>query len=419
METTPEFEALLNYLKRDRGCDLTGYKRSSLMRRVQHRMQSIKIQSYGVYLQHLQTHAEEYQSLLDDVLINVTSFFRDRDTWDYLATHVIPKIITSKQPDEPIRVWSAGCASGQEIYSILILFAEALGIDACLDRVQGYATDVDEAVIQQARFGTYTTHEVRGVPSDLLEKYFESTNRGYVFHAALRRRVIFGRHHLAEDAPMSKIDLLICRNVLIYLKPDTQASILVRFHFALKNTGFLFLGKAEALTLHRKIFTPLDFRHRIYTKGLALNLEDHLSINPKSYRNQQFDTYEISTSPASQHRFWQTAFEKSPIAQLAVNHKHCLISANEQAMRLFGLTLNDWNRPLAELEPGKLLNAHASINALNQTHLTKLKQVEWRTANGLRYFDIAIAPVFNAHHRWLGVTVSFLEIPASRRRDEE
>jgi two-component system CheB/CheR fusion protein len=266
-----EFEALLDYLKHNRGCDLTGYKRSTLVRRFRHRMQSINVSSYQDYLQYLQSHSEEWMALLDTILINFTYFFRDRDAWGYLANEIIPKIIASKQPDEPIRIWSAGCASGQEVYSLLILFAEALGIESCLQRVQFYATDVDEAALKQARLAAYCSNQVTELPPNLLEKYFKQTDQGYVFHPQLRRIIIFARHNLAEDAPMSKIDLLTCRNALMYFNPETQATILARFHFALKNTGFLFLGKAETLTSHRRqIFTPVNLKHRVYAKGLNL-----------------------------------------------------------------------------------------------------------------------------------------------------
>lgn len=283
-EANPEFETLLDYLKHSRGCDLTSYKRSSLMRRFQRRMQRINIDTYQSYLQYLQCHSQENLALLDDVLINVSSFFRDRHIWHYLALEIIPKIIASKHPDEPIRVWSAGCAAGQEICSLLILLAEALGIESCLQRVRCFATDVDESALAQARQATYSNLEIRGIPLNLLQKYFEQTEKGYVFHPNLRSTVIFSRHDLTQNAPFSKIDLLTCRNVFIYLNPEAQNSILVKFHFALKNTGFLFLGKAETIIKHRQIFTPVDMSQRIYVKGLKLELDDYFSFLPPSRR---------------------------------------------------------------------------------------------------------------------------------------
>ncbi|HAZ43442.1 MAG TPA: chemotaxis protein CheR [Cyanobacteria bacterium UBA11371] len=400
----PEFEALLDYLDRSRGCDLTGYKRTTLMRRFRGRMQDIKIDNYQSYLQYLQHHPDEYQYLLNEVLINVTSFFRDRDAWDYLAAEIVPKIIANKQPHEPIRVWSAGCAAGQEIYSLLILLAEALGIESCLKRVQCYATDADEAALQQARKATYSDLEIASIPPHLLEKYFEQTEQGYVFHPTLHSTIIFGHHDLAQDAPMSKIDLLACRNVLMYFNPETQASILVRFHFALKNTGFLFLGKSETLINRRPIFTPINLKHRVYTKSLKLELDDYLSINPKYPKNQAIDPETI------QSYFWQTAFESSPVAQLAVNLNGYLIGANEQANRLFGLTLDDWNRPFQELEPGKLVGSYASMAKFYRNHRpVTLKNIEWNAAQSTRYFDIAIAPVFNSKKQLLGIALTFLD----------
>jgi len=406
----PEFEALLDYLKHSQGCDLTGYKRSTLMRRFQHRMRTIKMDSYQSYLRYLQRHSEEYLALLNDVLINVTSFFRDRNTWDYLAAEIIPKIIASKQPDEPIRVWSAGCAAGQEIYSLLILWAEALGIDSCLARVQPYATDIDEDALQQARRGIYSDLEIAGIPTDLLEKYFQQTEQGYVFHPALRSTVIFGQHHLLKDAPISKIDLLACRNLLIYFNLEAQASIFVRFHFALKNTGFLLLGKAETVVNCRPIFTPISPKHRVYAKGLHLELEDHLSINPKLRKHQ-------TIPPATlESHFWQTAFETSPVAQIAVDCNGYLIYANQQATCLFQLTLDDWNRPFQETEPGKFLNLHASLQSWGRTHRpVTLKNMEWNTSTRTRSFDVAIAPVFDAQNRRLGVTLAFLDTTTYRQ----
>ncbi|MUL35170.1 CheR family methyltransferase [Gloeocapsopsis dulcis] len=401
-ETSPEFEALLDYLKHYQGCDLTGYKRSSLMRRFEHRMRSIKIDSYQCYLQYLQQHSEEYLALLNDVLINFTSFFRDPDAWSYLANEIIPKIIAQKQPNEPIRVWSAGCAAGQEIYSLLLLLAEILGIEACLERVQCYATDADAVAIQQARKGIYSELEISGISPNLLKKYFEQTQQGYVFHSKLRRTIIFSQHNLEKNAPISKIDLLICRNVLIYFNPETQVSILVRFHFALKNTGFLFLGKSEVLVNRREIFTPVDLKHRIYTKGLHLSVEDHLSINPKSFRKP------LTDRPLPiQNYFWQAAFESSPNAQFAVDLNGYLIAANEQANLLFGLTLNDWNRPFQDLEPGKLVAAHTSAK-ITANRRVLLKNIEWNTSQGTQCFDVAIVPVFNHRKQLIGSTLTFV-----------
>lgn len=410
-QANPEFEALLSYLKHSQGCDLTGYKRASLMRRFEHRMKSLDIDSYHTYLKYLQDHPKEHLELLSNVLINVTSFFRDGDAWQYLETDILPKIIASKQPNERIRVWSAGCASGQEIYSLLMLLAEHLGLEACLERVQSYATDLDEEAIAQARQGLYQPHEVADVPPHLLEKYFQPSAKGYCFHPGLRQLVVFGRHDLAKDAPMARIDLLLCRNVLIYCQLETQRAILTRFHFALKETGFLFLGKAEMLTQPRPIFNPVNLQQRVYTKTLKLDLEDYLSIRPLP-RQKLFNQALVPHNP-----FWQTAFENSPIAQLAVDINGYLIQANEQANLLFGLSLCDWQQPFSNTLPSKLLSAHAPVKGLYCARQITLNAVKWSTAEGIRYFDVAIAPVFDSKKHLIGITLSFVEVTARQSLD--
>jgi two-component system CheB/CheR fusion protein len=421
-QANQELDTLLNYLKNSRGCDLTGYKRTSLMRRFQARMQQLKIDSYSEYLKYLQNNSEEWQTLLNTVLINYTGFFREPESWEYLADEIIPQIIASKQPDEPIRVWSAGCASGQEVYSLVMLWAEALEIESCLKRVQFYATDVDEEAIKQARQAIYPSHSVRelspnddstvamarqhtteftGVSPYLLKKYFHYNNQGYTFDAKLRRTIIFAHHDLVENAPISKIDLLVCRNVLIYFTPEYQASIFVRFHFALKETGFLFLGKAESIFNNRPIFTPVSLKHRIYAKGLDLNFNDHLLINPKLHSLRSQERIELKNS------FSQTAFEMNPLAQIAVNLHNRLVSANEAANLLFGLNLNDRNRPIYELEPGKLVGEMKTF--YENPHQVTLTDVEWHTATGIKYFDILIAPVYDKKKTLLGAILTFSE----------
>ncbi|MEP0912675.1 protein-glutamate O-methyltransferase CheR [Leptolyngbya sp. GB1-A1] len=271
-EASLEFETLLDYLKYSRECDLTHYKRSTLMRRFRHRMQRINIDTYENYLQYLQCDSEEHLALLSDVLINFTGFFRDYNAWIYLATEVIPKIIDCKPSDEPIRVWSAGCATGAEIYSLLILLAEVLGVEFCQQRLQCYATDADRDTLHQAQNATYNDLEILDIPPDLLKKYFRQTTKGLTFSPKLRRIVTVKQHDLMKDAPLPAIDLLICRNVLIYFTPEAQNSILTRFHSVLNNTGFLFLGHTELVVHQRQLFTPVSLKQRIYAKGLEPEL---------------------------------------------------------------------------------------------------------------------------------------------------
>jgi two-component system CheB/CheR fusion protein len=266
-EPGPAFEALLAHVKNHRGFDFTGYKRSSLLRRVERRMAQVGVDDHAAYLDHLEVHADEFTALFNAVLINVTDFFRDPEAWDHLRADVLPGLLAAKPPTEPVRVWSAGCASGEEAYTLAMVLAEMLGPAEFRDRVKIYATDVDEDALGHARQGGYSTREVRSVPPELLERYFEPTGGRYAFRKDLRRSVIFGRNDLVQDAPISRLDLLVCRNTLMYFTAETQARILGRFHFALDPAGALFLGKAEMLLSHSALFLPVDLKRRIFTRA--------------------------------------------------------------------------------------------------------------------------------------------------------
>jgi two-component system CheB/CheR fusion protein len=261
-----EFEALLAHLKLSRGVDFTAYKRSSLMRRVTVRMQTIGAKSFGAYLDFLQVDPEEFTRLFNTILINVTSFFRDTTSWEYVREHVVPRLVGAPGATDLIRVWSAGCASGEEAYSIAMLLAEALGTEAFRERVKIYATDVDEEALDQARHATYGLRTAEDVPPALLGAYFDRQDDRYVFNKELRRSVIFGRHDLIQDAPISRVNLLLCRNCLMYFNAEAQARILGRFHFAVAPRGVLFLGKAETLLAHGGAFEPLEAKRRLFLK---------------------------------------------------------------------------------------------------------------------------------------------------------
>ncbi|MBV8479087.1 MAG: protein-glutamate O-methyltransferase CheR, partial [Actinobacteria bacterium] len=248
----PDFESLLEYVRNARSFDYTGYRRPTLMRRFEKRMQAVGANGWGAYRDYLEAHPDEFSELFNAILINVTGFFRDRETWELVASDVIPKVLAGREPNAPIRVWSAGCASGEEPYTISILLAEALGEDAYKDRVKIYATDVDEEALAEARDATYSVKQLSDIPPDLRERYFQPANGGFAFRSDLRRSVIFGRNDLHKDPPISRVDMLVSRNTLMYFSPDIQERILANFYFALNRGGYLVVGRAEALQKGRQ-----------------------------------------------------------------------------------------------------------------------------------------------------------------------
>ncbi len=271
---TPHLEAtqledLLHYLKQELQIDLTIYKRPSLMRCTLVRMQKLGVTCYQDYLDYLQQQPDEIKHLLDTIYINFTGFFRDRPVWDYLANDILPQIIANKAPDEPIRVWSAACATGEETYSLAILLIEMLGIEQFQQRVQLYGTDVDAKAILQAHQGHYPVHKIEPILTVLQKQYFEYKNGGYYWqhhHGSINFHV----HHLLQDSPLPQIDLLVCRNLLMYLTEEIQLQILAKFYSSLQKQGFLLLGKVESLITppQRSLFTPIHRQSRIYTKAL-------------------------------------------------------------------------------------------------------------------------------------------------------
>src|SRR4051794_23065594 len=262
----PALEALLDFLKRGRGADFTGYKRSSLERRLRRRLDAVGCTSFGDYLDYLEVHPDEYEQLFESLLINVTEFFRDPPAWQHLREDVVPGLLAAKPADQPVRVWSAGCSSGQEAYTLAMVLADALGLDAYRERVKIYATDIDEAALNQARVGVYTAKEVESVPPELRARYFERADQRLAFRKDLRRTVIFGRNNLVQDAPISRLDLLVCRNTLMYFNAETQVRVLRHFHFALQDRGALMLGRSEMMISHRDLFSAIDLKQRIFAK---------------------------------------------------------------------------------------------------------------------------------------------------------
>jgi two-component system CheB/CheR fusion protein len=413
-DTNSEFEALLNYIKRNRGFDFIGYKRSSLSRRVQKRMQAVGIEAMSGYIDYLEVDPQEFIQLFNTILINVTSFFRDQSPWDYLQNEVIPLLVARKEPHEPIRVWSAGCASGQEAYTLALVLAEVLGVEQFRERVKIYATDIDDEALNQARAASYNAKEVENIPQELLERYFDCVNSHYTFRKDLRRSVIFGRHNLVKDAPISRIDLLVCRNTLMYFNAEAQAKIIARFHFALNESAFLVLGKAEMLLSHSKSFTPLDLNRRIFTKVANVSMRDRVWL---MNNNDNEESNYLSTHV----RLHDTAFNVSPLAQMVVDVKGILVLVNDRMRSLFALGPKDVNRPLQDLEISyRPLELRSSISQANSERRTIVhKDVEWANTNSTQYFDVHVTPLFDFNGNLLGSSISFNDVTRSKKLTEE
>lgn len=367
-------------------------------------------ESFDQYLDVLQASSDEFSALFNTILINVTAFFRDPDAWEYVASDVIPRILAERGPDDPIRVWSAGCASGQEAYTLAMLLAEAVGPDNFRQRVKIYATDVDEDALTEARAATYDAKAVESVSAPLLEKYFDQLNGRYTFHKDLRRAVIFGRNDLVKDAPISRVDLLVCRNTLMYMNAETQRNVLGRLHFALSAQGTLFLGHAEMLLSHTDRFTPLNLKHRVFRKAPG----SHSGLDRYDPAAAMYDRHGELPGLATVR---DLAFRANPVAQIVVTGEDTVAMINQQAEAMFGLSARDIGRLLRDLEVSyRPVELRAYLEqAKVERRPARIPDVKWqRQGAETVWFEIHVNPLIDAENGLLGVSIVFFDVTATR-----
>jgi two-component system, chemotaxis family, CheB/CheR fusion protein len=370
------------------------------------------LQGFSRYQDYLQVDPDEFIRLFNTILINVTAFFRDPPAWEYLAQTVIPTLVEGVSPVGPIRVWSAGCASGEEAYTIAMLLAEALGREQFRERVKIYATDVDEDALLQARQAVYDTRAVQGVPAELLDRYFERKEDRYTFDKELRRSVIFGRHDLIQDAPISRVNLLICRNCLMYFNTEAQARILSRFHFALVDRGVLFLGKAETLLSHATTFSAIDVKRRLFSKVDRIPWQDRLAQ----------DDGARAVGLDEQRQIVDVAAEVLALSHVVVDSNSTVVQLSQQIRTLFGLSQRDIGRPLQDLEisyrpfelRSSLDQAYAERRSISQ------KGGRWTSPTGQAHIlDLLVVPLPDGSGGHLGASISFTDVTQQHRLQEE
>ena len=279
---TQDLRKILAIVKSKSGIDFfLNYKHASVYRRIVRRMVLNKFEALKDYTAMLKTSPKEVEALYDDFLINVTSFFRDPDFYKALVKEVFPTLVSERKPVDPIRIWIAGCSTGEEAYSIAICLMEYLEENDLSLPIQIFASDLDTNAIEKARLGIYPTSSLQGVSPDHLGKYFNKIDGHYQIVKSVREYCVFSQQDLLKDPPFSRVDLISCQNVLIYLEANPQARILQTFHYALKPTGYLCLGKSETIGTTSDLFDPLDKKAKIFlrkpTKSPQLEFTIHTS----------------------------------------------------------------------------------------------------------------------------------------------
>jgi two-component system CheB/CheR fusion protein len=413
-ETDEELEALLRFIRDSRGFDFTGYKRASVGRRVRRRAHELGFESLSEYRDVLEADVDEFTKLFNTVLINLTGFFRDPAAWEYLEREVIPGII-SRHADDPIRLWCAGCATGEEAYTLAMVMANQMGIREAAHRVKIYATDIDLEALTQARAAIYSEKSLLDVREELRAIYFMSDSRsgGWMITPELRRMVVFGRLDLTRDPPISRVDLVTCRNTLMYLNSETQSFVIPRLQYALREDGFLFLGRAEmVLRGGTGRFMPVSMPNLIFAVLPQRGVDGR---TPSLARRSAFDVGHLEVPTLDEALVEPVAAEttESVVAELLVDAKGMLTGANDAARDLFGIKPTDLARPLNTLrlavEPLEL-ESHVS-RALVERVSHVIGVARYPTLNGDALdLEVWVLQMFDRNELILGAALTFADV---------
>jgi two-component system, chemotaxis family, CheB/CheR fusion protein len=395
------FQRLLEKLSESYNFDFREYKPASLARRIRQRMSQARAESFEAYARLLDERPDEHVALFNTILINVTGFFRDPEAWATLADEIIPRLVSEAGDSRSLRLWSAGCASGEEPFSLAVLLAEHLGDRVGEYQVKIYGSDVDEDALGAARQALYRTDQLKDVPDRLLERYFTRDGQLWRFRRDLRRWCIFGSHNLTQAPPLSHIDLLVCRNVLIYFNSALQDRILSRFHYAVRDGGFLFLGRSESLLARSRLFAPVHLKWRIFQRLPSSN-RAAAAVLPE----ETLAPARTEAGPAGSRV--QRALESLPGAVMVVDAGDTVLTWNPVAEALFETPVaNAVGRKFRDLDVSyRVEGLRARMEEVKARQArARMDSVTFTRRNGdVVHAAVTIAPLFESY-RFIGVLV--------------
>jgi two-component system, chemotaxis family, CheB/CheR fusion protein len=414
-ETTPAYARLLDKLSAEYHFDFRQYKIDSLVRRIQARMSQVGLADVDAYIALLDRQPGEAQALFNTILINVTGFFRDTAAWEALCEQVLPRLLATAESTGTLRVWSAGCSTGEEAYSMAILLADRLtGVGRATD-VKIYATDVDEDALTVARHGVYRLDQLKDVSPDRVERHFTREGQRYRFRRDLRRWCIFGRHNLVQDPPLSRMDLVICRNVLIYFKSGLQDRVIPRLHYALRDDGYLFLGRSESLLARSRWFTPVAAKWRIFQRSAqALPRPDAALLRAESDSTAAGMSREPRTVKDSGGVAMERLVETLPLAVMVVDEADTIRAWNRAAATLFDVPMdNVVGKKFRDLDISyRAEGLRARIEEVKASRNTvRLEDVMFTRRSGATvHAEIHVTPLLDERQRFIGVMVAGTDI---------
>ncbi len=389
-------------LRQQSHVDFTHYKMSTIKRRIARRMVINNSKRLVDYYNYLQANPPEVRVLFADMLINVTEFFRDRDSFIALKKLVLTKIIKNKSTKDPIRIWVVGCSTGEEAYSIAISLFELLGDDAQKTSIQIFATDISETVLQKARTGQFPQTIEKNVSKERLIRFFERNESGYKIAKFIRDICLFSRHDVTCDPPFSKVDLISCRNLMIYFDTSLQKHVLPIFHYALNPDGFLWLGKAESIGNMSSLFRVTDKSKKIYSRGI-LKSPTRAKFRPTHYLAEKMQAPATKDSLMMSEKI---GVERAAEQVLLANYvpPGVLVNGNMEIIQIRGETT-----PYLRLLPGVAslnlfkMSRQAIVPDLRMTIQLAKKKNELVKKSGLHLqdnkshyeFSINVIPIFN------------------------
>ncbi|WP_417602520.1 CheR family methyltransferase [Owenweeksia hongkongensis] len=409
------FKDILKMLSLSFGTDFSSYKPSTIKRRLNKRINQLALQSIDDYYQFIQKHPGEIGVLFETMLIGVTEFFRNEKAFEILRKY-LEKILAEKSVGDSIRVWSVGCSTGEEPFSIAILLHEILGDDVDKYSIQIFATDIDQRAIAIARKGIYTLEHIKNIPSNWLGKYFYKTSGKYELKKTLRQHVLFSKHDITTDPPFVKLDLLSCRNLLIYFDANLQREVIPVFHYAVNPKGYLFLGKSENISNMGDLFSSLESNSRIFQKN------HNAEINTLQYSSFRRKSNKVKTVPV----FPELSLDEIITETLAKTFEYPYVVLDEDMQTLL---IKGSLQPYLELSEGslnsnilKILNP--AIHAELRTCFNKVKKEKEAIESHLITFEInsfhcsltlLIKPLIYAHNGKQNYIVIFKKIEENER----
>ena len=386
---------VLTLLRIRTGHDFSNYKQGSVLRRVARRMLVQGVSTLSEYAKFLRDSPEEAGLLLSELLISVTSFFRDMQPYEVLEQRIVPQLLAGRQSSHHVRAWVAGCATGEEAYSVAMLLAEAAAGVASPPAIQVFGSDLDERAISIAREGVYSDAEVAEIPEERLRRFFVRDQARYRVRRELREMVLFAHHDIIKDPPFSHLDLVVCRNVLIYLNRPMQQRLIETFHFALRPGGYLFLGGSETADAASELFAPFDKAARIYeSRTVAVRLPSPMTEAPLAVPRVAARLPEIRPverqSPAELH---QRLLEEYAPPSIVVTEEYQVVHISESAARYLAVPAGEPSRDLLRLlRPELRLDVRTAVHqAVRDRASVEVRDIP--VGGGAGRVSIAVRPV--------------------------